>query len=645
MAKSLFSNNNTDITDKYRARNEETLRKERAQNIDKRIEEFSHAQGGEDWANAVIAFQQTLNEQNVEVVNLLINLPLYSQLKKDARNELDKIELLKRNARIEAEAAQKAKEQAEADEIDGEIISLSKAKRNESWIADVERLYDVVKNYDPKKQFRPKENGLISNLLNETKLVRDALGENEQAERFAKSKATSARWANEIIAYDKTVDDAIKQYLPCIDGFNKALKRARDILFAEAEKEQEELDAIESSIDALYKAARDESWVNDVYKFKNVVLKLSDEKKRAVKNLALYDKMCAEAELVKAAALVNADMLKLIKTDVKNESWAKKVIEFDKNADKKLLPYVACLSQFNDAKTKADEIIKVENEKKAQAKKLAAQKAAEKRRLEAAKEKEKLAQKAIDTDLIRKKLKNIKNGQTITFGSYAPHGSNEKMPIEWIVVGKGEQAVLVSKYVLECGKVVNYDLLAFLADGRRTDSDKHESFNWRNSAVRTWLNDVFYSEAFSDAEKDFIVTETNQSYYTPTPDGINFESQKITTEKVYIPSMQELSWSKILKKHAKAKCVKGINRKEIVTKKGLFNRGNAVYLTRDVFTRTYSGGMTYCVQVVLPSGKNGTCWLITNKGQKGFYHEGFDNIKRVVDHCGIRPMITINYKY
>lgn len=40
MAKSLFSNNNTDITDKYRIRNEEALRKERAQSIDKQSKSF-----------------------------------------------------------------------------------------------------------------------------------------------------------------------------------------------------------------------------------------------------------------------------------------------------------------------------------------------------------------------------------------------------------------------------------------------------------------------------------------------------------------------------------------------------------------------------------------------------------------------------
>lgn len=654
MAKSLFSNNNTDITDKYRIRNEEALRKERAQSIDKQIEEFSHAQGGEDWANEVIAFQQTLNEQSVEVVHLLINLPLYSQLKKDARNELDKIELSKRNARIAAEAAQKAKEQAEADKIDGEIISLSKAKRNESWISDVERLYDVVKNYDSKKQIRPKENGLIENLLNETKLVRDALSENEQAERFAKSKATSARWANEVITYDKTIDERLKQYMPCIDRFNEALKRARDILFAEAEKEQEELDAIDGKTVALSKESRDESWAQTVNAHKKVVADLPPAKRERLKNSALLDKLCAEAKLVEAAIVVNADMLKLLKANTKTASWAKKIIDMDKNVDKKLLPYVSCLSEFNEAKAKADEIIKAEKERKAKERKIAEQKAAEEKKQADLREKERIAKKAIETDLLRKKLKNIKHGQTITFGSYAPSGSSEKKPIEWIVASRGERTViLVSKYVLDTCKVIEEKKCYLLKDlaNNFSEQQKHREFYWGNSAVRDWLNGEFYNEAFSDAEKDFINVETNKSYYQPHPNGESWASEAVTTEKVYLPAFQEIGWSRVLKKHLKCKYVKGADLKQAWTKKGLFGGRKAVYLLRDVCTEQVGYGNRYTaykIAVILYNGKRGTCRLnnksIATKGQKE-YEEALFELKQTLDRCGIRPMITINHKH
>ena len=75
----------------------------------------------------------------------------------------------------------------------------------------------------------------------------------------------------------------------------------------------------------------------------------------------------------------------------------------------------------------------------------------------------------------------LKKGDTYTFGNY--HGANE-----WIVLEvKGTSIHLLSKKVIDC---------------RRFDDDDN---NWENSEIRKWLNDEYYTEAFSDTEEGLIM--------------------------------------------------------------------------------------------------------------------------------------------
>lgn len=89
-------------------------------------------------------------------------------------------------------------------------------------------------------------------------------------------------------------------------------------------------------------------------------------------------------------------------------------------------------------------------------------------------------------------LKNKSEGEYITFGSYEQDGNieNGKEPIEWIVIkdAYGTGLYLVSRYVL---------------DNKRLNSSEISS--WRNSDLRKWLNNSFYSTAFTPIEQEMIV--------------------------------------------------------------------------------------------------------------------------------------------
>ena len=97
-----------------------------------------------------------------------------------------------------------------------------------------------------------------------------------------------------------------------------------------------------------------------------------------------------------------------------------------------------------------------------------------------------------------------KVGKTIEFGNYPQDKDGTEKPIEWIVMKKeGNQVLLLSKYVLDA-KPYNKEL---------------EDVTWETSDIRQWLNNEFYTTAFNKAEKAKIQTsliknEDNSKYGT-----------------------------------------------------------------------------------------------------------------------------------
>ena len=87
----------------------------------------------------------------------------------------------------------------------------------------------------------------------------------------------------------------------------------------------------------------------------------------------------------------------------------------------------------------------------------------------------------------RRQLKNAKVGDCVKFGRYPQTANDDIKPIEWQVLAKEENKMLVlSKYGLEA---------------RRFDSSSNK---WANSEIRKWLNGEFYNKAFTEQEKKSI---------------------------------------------------------------------------------------------------------------------------------------------
>ena len=116
-------------------------------------------------------------------------------------------------------------------------------------------------------------------------------------------------------------------------------------------------------------------------------------------------------------------------------------------------------------------------------------------------------------------------GNTVTFGSYEQDNNkgNGAEPIEWIVIAiDGEKVLLRSKYVL-------------FAQPFNTD---RTSVTWESSSLRTYVNGVFLSTAFTDVEQELIASSVVKADKNPSYPGIG--NGRDTLDQIFILSIPEI---------------------------------------------------------------------------------------------------------
>ena len=120
-------------------------------------------------------------------------------------------------------------------------------------------------------------------------------------------------------------------------------------------------------------------------------------------------------------------------------------------------------------------------------------------------------------------IKNIKIGDTYTFGSYEQDNniSNGKEAIEWEVLDKnGSALLLISKQTLDC----------------QMYNTSNAAVTWESCSLRKWMNDVFLNVAFNTEEQTQIKStnvspDKNPKYKT--------SSGNPTTDKVFLLGITE----------------------------------------------------------------------------------------------------------
>lgn len=101
-----------------------------------------------------------------------------------------------------------------------------------------------------------------------------------------------------------------------------------------------------------------------------------------------------------------------------------------------------------------------------------------------------------------------------------------------IVEQRHDRVTLQSEYIIDFQP---YDHVKYLKMSDKEVSKVRKGICWEKSKIREWLNSVFARRAFKDAERQMLqVTGVN------TP--VSALSDKITYDKVYIPSIEEVRY-------------------------------------------------------------------------------------------------------
>ena len=114
-------------------------------------------------------------------------------------------------------------------------------------------------------------------------------------------------------------------------------------------------------------------------------------------------------------------------------------------------------------------------------------------------------------------------GDIIEFGAYEQDNdtSNGKEPIEWLVLERdGNKILVISKYALD---VQPYNT-------------EREKVTWETCTLRTWLNETFLNEAFSEAEQTIIQTTEVSADKNP---NCNTDPGNDTKDKIFLLSIDE----------------------------------------------------------------------------------------------------------
>ena len=117
---------------------------------------------------------------------------------------------------------------------------------------------------------------------------------------------------------------------------------------------------------------------------------------------------------------------------------------------------------------------------------------------------------------LAKQLAGAKQGEYVTFGEYYQTSSASKSPIEWLVLEKSsDRMLLISRYCLDS----------------QLYHKRLQSITWEDSSLRTWLNSTFLNAAFDTTAQKLILSTT-----------LDNDAGGKTTDKIYLLSENEAEW-------------------------------------------------------------------------------------------------------
>ncbi len=268
--KDLFADEALGGLDKYKQRNEQTLRQERAEELDERILAFYNRTHDLAWAGTVADFCTTETIQNEDVFDLSNEVHRLEKMKREAELILERHrqQLLEEKRRAEeaarAEAARRAEEKRRAEEaaraeaarkaeqerqarlaaeqakrdaiaaaakkVDDMIETLEKAPRSRYWCDEVQSLDTEVKELARESRVLCRKLPVLEKLLVELRAVEAAVSFDERIGHYKKVeyRRRDLTWCEEVMQLPKKITPTIRTYLQKGDVLQELVQQANE---------------------------------------------------------------------------------------------------------------------------------------------------------------------------------------------------------------------------------------------------------------------------------------------------------------------------------------------------------------------------------------------------------------------------------
>lgn len=493
-----------------------------------------------------------------------------------------------------------------------------------------------------------------------------------------KKSARDENWANEVVAFSKEVETEADAFKLVEDGesLKDLVNKANELLTklngqrasAKEKREKEDADFIDKQITKLKNAQRSYQWISDVNNLKEFVDELSEGARNRCKKLDTFKELVSSIDLV----------IKALNKDSEAKELIRQVNTYKSMFDDELLEFAAKLSpeikKYMPSSDELSKAVKRVKENKAEASKLAKERAAaakrkekeekEAARAEAERQKEIAKKQAAEAwertcrqqerevaeyksslGEIESELKRLKNGSSFFFGKYAPKGSNDARPIEWIALScektKSESNfILITKNIIDVCPFVDFKQMFF-----EPKCNVYEAFRYEYSYVRGWLNSEFVKNAFSLAERQFLCETEHASLfdeYKKITSRLWGQKSAVTKDVVYLPGERDFEDKRTKWFFAKNNAADVTVELRAATKTDTDPTWRSRCLMRDVEIQK-NDGHKFVLKTLDNSGRKPVIepLSVRHLGEIGVTQAYIQAKVKEVESVGIRPMITL----
>ena len=350
----LFGGLNSGDSAKYKKVGEQAAKRERAEQLDARIDKFLSEKQDIEWAKAALSFVEEETRLNSDVFDMSLNASRLKEIEEKANYIIEK-------KRSEDEAALKKR----IDELDERIAALDKEPRTVSW---AERALKIIEKEE-------KQNAdIVKSIKNAEKIgVIKA-----QAERIIKADIAEKEAAKKAAEEEAKRQAAAKK----AEEERKAAEKKAEAERAAKEKEEKRIADSAADIDKLIfdlsKASKGVYWCEDVKNAQNLVKNLELKIRSRCKNLAILDELASIAKKVSAAHTIDEKILAFSDDLERGNADYNAVVKFEKTITDSVRPYLKEAEKLNKLLKIAKDAIQAEEDRQKELRRqLAEKKAAE----------------------------------------------------------------------------------------------------------------------------------------------------------------------------------------------------------------------------------------------------------------------------